>query len=104
MQTASGATTRIASAYYAGSSFTINVNLTDGKTHKVALYFLDWDSTTRAETITMKDAVSGSILDTESYSNFHNGEYGAWNVTGNVIIQVTRTGSANAVVSGLFFN
>ena len=103
LQTAGGATTRIASAYYAGNSFTINVNLTDGKTHKMALYLLDWDSTTRAETITIKDAVSGTVLDTESYSSFHNGEYGAWNIKGNVIIQVTRTGSANAVVNGIFF-
>jgi len=39
---------RIASAYYAGGNFKINVNISDGGTHRVALYLLDWDSTARA--------------------------------------------------------
>jgi predicted lactoylglutathione lyase len=104
LQTASGASTRIASAYYSSSSCAINVNLTDGKTHRIALYLVDWDSTTRAESISIVDGNTGALLDTESYSSFHNGEYAAWNVQGDVIIKVIRTGGSNAVVSGIFFD
>ena len=40
----------------------------------------------------------------ESYANFTGGQYASWNIKGNVIIQVTETGTIYAVVSGLFFN
>ena len=42
---------RIAACWYSpgpvGSSFSVDVNLTDGAAHQVALYLLDWDNTTR---------------------------------------------------------
>jgi hypothetical protein len=107
LQTASGASTRIGSQYYSYGSFTINVNLTDGNTHRVALYLLDWDTTTRSETITITDAVSGTVLNTQSLANFNQGVWAVWNLQGNVVITVTNTGPAghsNATVSGIFFN
>lgn len=107
LQTAPGASTRIASCYYtsgsAGSIFTLNLNLTDGKTHQVALYLLDYDNLTRAETIQITDAATGAVLSTQSASNFYNGDYLVWNLSGNLKITVTCTGYVNAVVSGIFF-
>jgi hypothetical protein len=103
LQIASGSSTRIASTYYGYSSFSINVNLTDGNTHRVALYLLDWDAGNRAETISILDAGTHAVLNTQTFSNFSNGEYASWNVKGNVIIQVTLTGGENAVVAGVFF-
>ncbi len=104
LQTASGASTRIASTYYAAGNFTINVNLTDGNTHRIALYLLDWDSTARSETISIQDANTLATLSTEVFSGFHNGEYAIWDVSGSVLIRVTKKAGANAVVSGIFFN
>jgi hypothetical protein len=104
LQTSSGATTRIASTYYSPTSFDINVNLTDGITHRISLYLLDWDTTARTENIEILNAQTNAVLDTESFSNFHNGDYAAWYITGDVIIKVTRTGGGNAVVSGIFFD
>jgi YVTN family beta-propeller protein len=104
LQQQSGSEFRIASTYYSDWNFTINLNLADSKMHRIALYLLDWDSTSRTETITILDANTKRLLDTESYSNFHNGEYAVWNIVGNVLIQVTATGGANAVASGIFFN
>ncbi len=104
LQASKGATSRIASTYYAGSNFTMDVNLTDGNTHRIALYLLDWDSTARSETISIVDAASNTVLDTETFSGFHNGEYAAWNVQGHVLIEVAKTGGTNAVVSGIFFD
>jgi predicted lactoylglutathione lyase len=104
LQTASGASTRIASTYYSTTSETINLNLTDGATHKISLYLLDWLSNARTETITISDAVSNAVLSTESYATFENGEYAEWNISGHVLIKITKTGGANAVVSGIFFD
>jgi len=102
LQTASGSSTRIASAYYAASNFAISVNLTDGNMHKISLYLLDWDGGARSETISIMDAESHTVLDTQTFSSFQNGEWAVWNVAGNVVIQVVGTGGANAVVSGVF--
>jgi hypothetical protein len=102
LQTASGSSARIASTYYSASSFTINVNLIDGNMHKIGLYLLDWDSTLRSETVSIVDAESNTLLDTETYSSFNSGVWAVWNVTGRVAIQVVRTGGTNAVVGGIF--
>jgi len=99
-----GATQRIAATYYAGSNFSIGVNLVDGHARQVSLYLLDWDSTAREETIKIVGAVSKEVLDMESFSGFHDGLWAYWNVTGDVVIEVRRTGGANAVVSGIFFD
>ena len=105
LQTASGTTTRIASTFYStGTSFNINVKITDGKTHKVSLYLLDWDTTQRAQTISLLDANTRAVLDTETFASFQNGEYASWTVAGNVIIQVQRNAGYNSVVAGIFFD
>ena len=64
LQKADPATDRIAAAWYSPSSFTVDVNLTDGQAHEVSLYAVDWDSTARAETVQVIDASSGAVLDT----------------------------------------
>jgi hypothetical protein len=102
LQTGSG-TGRIASTWYNNTSFNFDVNFTDGNAHRFALYALDWDSNTRAETIQIVDADSNAVLDTRSISQFNNGIYLVWNISRHVKINVTRTGGANAVVSGVFF-
>jgi GH18 family chitinase len=99
----SGGSSRIASAYYSSTGFSINVNITDGNIHRVALYLLNWDSNVRSETISIVNAVTNAVLDTQTFSSFHNGEYAAWNIQGQVRIQVTNVGGPNALVSGIFF-
>ena len=39
-----GGSGRIAACWYSPTSFTVDVNLTDGQTHDLELYFLDWDT------------------------------------------------------------
>jgi len=94
---------RQASCWYSGNSYDLDVNITDGNTHQLALYVLDWDSKGRAETIQAADGTSGAVLDTRSLSNFTNGIYYIWNVSGHVKFSVTLTGGVNAVVSAAFF-
>jgi hypothetical protein len=104
LQTSAGATSRTAACDFASSSFTLDVNLTDGQSHRVALYLLDFDHQGRSESVQVTDANSGAVLDTQSVANFANGEYLDWTITGHVKITVTNTGGwLNAVASGLFF-
>jgi hypothetical protein len=100
---------RIAASWYSQHfssppSFTFNVDFTDGNTHQVALYALDWDSSGRAETIQIVDANTNTVLDTRNISNFANGLYLVWNISGDVNINVISTSGPNCVISGVFFD
>ncbi len=101
---AAGSTNRIAAIWYADNSFNIDVKISDGKTHQVALYALDWDSTTRAESIQVISDVTGQVLDTQSLANYHAGVYAVWNISGDVTFKIIDTGTSNSVISGIFFS
>ena len=93
---------RLAATWY-GQAFSITVNLTDGLPHNVALYCLDWDTTTRIQRFDVRDAQTNALLDTRTISNFNGGQYLVWTLTGRVRIEVTHLAGHNAVVNGLFF-
>ncbi|MBS1819489.1 MAG: S8 family serine peptidase [Acidobacteria bacterium] len=95
---------RVAGTWYAPSAFTIDVAVSDGAVHQVALYCLDWDQNGRRERIDVVDPASGAVLDTRLMSGFQNGQYLAWAISGHVAIRVTNVAGVNAVVSGLFFD
>jgi hypothetical protein len=99
-------TNRIAASWHNNSSFLIDMVFNDGLQHQVAMYFLDWDTTKRAETVNITDANGVPLSPTQNVSNFHNGQYLVWQLSGHVQIRVSNlnTGSANVVVSGLFFD
>ena len=104
LQSAKGSTARIASTYYAATTVTIDLNLTDHKTHQVALYLCDWEYDSRAENISVVDASTGASLANQSFSEFSNGIYANWLIAGHVKIKITRTAGANAIVNGIFFD
>jgi fibronectin type 3 domain-containing protein len=94
---------RLATTWYNTNKFEFNVNITDGKTHKVSLYMYDFENV-RAQTIKILDAATGTVLDTKEVTGFYNGGYMTWNVSGKVTIQVINNGGRNAVVEGIFFD
>jgi subtilisin family serine protease len=102
LRKASNPSDHVAATFY-GSTFTIDLNFTDGATHRLALYLLDWDSSGRSERIDVVDVASYSVLDSRTVSNFAGGEYVIWNLSGHVQLRVTALAGPNAVVSGLFF-
>ena len=104
LQKASSATDRIAACWYTSGTLNIDLNFTDGNTHQVAGYLLDWDNYNgRSETVQILDA-NGILLDTRPVANFVAGEYLVWNLQGHVILRITNVNSSsNAVISGLFF-
>jgi hypothetical protein len=104
LQESSGSFSRIASTYYSSTVFTIDVNLTDGKAHRLSLYLCDWEPNGRVETISIIDATSNAVLDTKGFSSFGNGVYETWSIKGHVQIQVTYNSGVNGIVNGLFFD
>ena len=95
---------RLAACWFSLTSFTMSLNLTDGNTHQVALYAVNWDALPRPQTFTITDAVTGAVLSTETLSTYSDGVWLVWNISGNVVITVANTGSPNSVVSGIFFS
>ena len=99
-----GASGRVAAAWSSTTSFTINLSLTDGTAHDIALYAVDWDNQGRSEQIQITNAATGAVLDTETVSSFSGGVYLDWRVSGNVVITVTCLAGPSAVLSGLFLD
>ena len=103
MLKAASSTDRIAATWYNSSSFLIDLAFNDTAQHQLAIYCLDWDSTSRAERIDILDG-NGVLLNSQNMSSFHNGQYLVWQLSGHIRIRVTNTvSSANGVVSGLLF-
>ena len=103
LQNAKGSMDGMASTYYA-KTFSVNVNLSDGATHQVGFYMLDWDSTARVQNITILDTATNSILDQKSVGEFHDGKWVVWYLKGNVTIQISAVGTGlDGVLSGIFF-
>lgn len=99
-------TNRIAACNYTATSMTYDLNFTDGQTHPLAAYFLDWTTSSRNQKIEFLDATTNAVLDTRTLSSFSGGVYLVWNLTGHVKLKITFVSSAgaqSAVISGLFF-
>jgi len=94
---------RVAACWF-NTTFTVDVNLTDGAVHQVALYSVDWDDLARVQRVDVLDAGTGAVLDSRTLTGFQGGQYLVWNLGGHVTLRVTKTGGLNAVVSGLFFD
>jgi hypothetical protein len=85
----------------------VDINLTDGQAHQVALYFLDWGTNGQgygaSETVTVGDASSGAVLGNPlTLSSFNGGKYEVWNVTGHV--RITVANPSNGILNGVFFD
>jgi hypothetical protein len=113
-----GASDRIAACWYTGGAFTLDLGITDGQTHRIAFYFLDWDGygspSGRVERVDAQDATTGATLDSRSVGQgngdsnpkdqFTSGKYLIWNVRGHVRFTITNLNTtSNAVLSGAFF-
>lgn len=105
LQVSPGSATRVAACDYSYSSFTVDVNVTDGQTHQISLYVLDEDNLNRGETITVTDPATNTVLSTSDVRLFQNGTYVTYNISGHVQFTLTDDPkSLNAVLSGIFFD
>ncbi len=97
------ASDRLAARWESNSFFTIEVNMTDGQTHRIALYGLDWDGNNRNQRVDLLDWGTNVLLDSRTISSFNGGQYLVWDVRGRVKFVVNKTGAKTAVVSGIYF-
>src|SRR5262249_3175884 len=95
---------RFAAAWHSNAAFTLDLNLSDGKRHQVALYCLDWDRLGRAQRVEIFEAETATLLDSREVSDCKEGKYMVWTLSGHVRLRVVNTGGSNAVVSGLFID
>ena len=99
-----GSPARIAAGWDAPAAFTVRVNLTDGQQHDLELYFLDWKRLGRVEQVTISNAITGTVLDTRTISSFGDGVYLNYEVSGSIVIIITKQAGPSAVLSGLFLD
>ena len=108
-----GSSNRIASAWTTtnsqGSSVTIDLNLTDTNTHRIALYCVDWLGTgtvlEKIEVFDSNDTFFSHPLDMRSFQLPANGVYLVWNLKGHNIFRITKpdaTTGNKAMVSAVF--
>ncbi len=94
---------RTASVAY-GDYWSFTVTATAPASYRLSLYFLDWDSTDRAQEVSVHDAASDELLDRRSYSQFNGGLYATYELSGSVRFRFLKTAGWNAVVAGIFFD
>jgi hypothetical protein len=82
----------------------VDVNLTDGQVHDLALYLLDWDRQGRTEQVQISDAGTGRVLSALNATAFQSGAYLDFAVSGHIMITITKGGGTSNVLSGLFLD
>ncbi|MBI4661783.1 MAG: VCBS repeat-containing protein [Verrucomicrobia bacterium] len=93
---------RYATCWFANQSLEFDVSIPDGQARRLALYFVDWDSFDRSQTVEILNTAGVQVLDTRVVNGFHEGKYLVWEVEGHVTIRIHNTGGSNVVLSGLF--
>ena len=91
-------------AQMGGDLYDIELNLTDGQMHQVALYALDWDRNGRNQIVEVRDAATDALLDKREINDFSQGVYYKWSVQGHVIFRVINASKSNAALSAVFFD
>ena len=102
LQSPENPSNRVAAVWYSATSFQVGVDLTDGNSRQVSLYVYDWYDQGFSEQINVLNATTGTVLNSQTVSNFSAGEYLTWNVSGNVTFKITMLTGGDAVMSGLF--
>lgn len=96
---------RVAAAWYAASDYGIelDLNFIDGREHYVSLYFLDYDSFERVQQVQFLSQ-GGEVLSSITVSDFNQGVYQTWRVSGHVRAVITHVAGGAPVMSGIFFD
>jgi hypothetical protein len=103
LQDPRNSTNRIAACWYSSTRATFDLAITDGKPHRVAMYFLDASASGRRQRVEILDSVNGTTLYSIDITDFSSGIYLVWEIAGRVSIRLTPL-NVNAVASGVFFD
>jgi hypothetical protein len=101
---------RVAAQRASGLHEIIDLNITDGNPHDVALYVVDWDWAGRWAAVDVIDPGTRKLLDSRNVTSFGSGRYLKYHISGHVQFRITNvwtkryTASPDAGFSGVFFD
>lgn len=101
---------RVAAHRATGLHQIIDLELTDGASHDVALYMVDWDRAGRWATVDVIDPNTRKLLDSRNVTSFGSGRYLKYRISGHLQFRITNvwtrryTASPDAGFSGMFFD
>jgi hypothetical protein len=100
-------TERIESYFHTIDSMDFLIQGKDGQTHRIALYFADYENQGRSNTIKVLDTATGAVLDSRSLANYTGGIYLVYNYSGNVTFRIINNNpgqySPTALVNAFFW-
>jgi hypothetical protein len=83
----------------------MDINVTDTASHRLALYFLDWDDKDRRSAIEIFDLKTLNLLSpVQMVKNYTKAKYLIFNYRGGIWIRINQICGSNAAVSGVFFD
>ena len=95
-----GGANRVA-AGWSGAPLTLNLSIPRGTPRRIALYFVDWHRTGASQQVSIRDAATGTNLDTRSFEAFGEGKYLVYDIDGNVEVTLNSS-EGDALLSGIF--
>lgn len=105
---------RIASQLSSAGAITLDLEFTDGKSHRVSLYQADLTNHPGAQNITLIDPDTGDTIASYKTGDLSTGEYDTFEVNPpsslpdgsiyRVRVVITPSGGTNAVLNGIFFD
>ena len=95
---------RRAATYYHKNGLKVQLAFAEAYSGNLHLYALDWDSTSRRQTVTVDDGNGPQTIDLTE--NFNDGVWMHFPIDvgagGTVLITATKTAGGNAVIAGMF--
>ena len=82
----------------------LDMNFTDGLVHQTTFYAADAKNAGLAERIEIVDPATGNVLASQDLSNFKNGTYATFDLSGHVQVRIIRLAGPAAVLGGVFFD
>jgi len=84
--------------------FFIDLDLIDRRVHKISFYAYDIYNTGDIQNLTVRDAGGGAVLSSQTLSNYKNGVYQIWEVSGHLTIAITAKTPIPGLINGIFFD
>jgi hypothetical protein len=100
-------TERIESYFHTPDSMDFPITSSDGQTHRIALYFADYQNQNRSNTVKVLDTATGATLDSRALTNYSGGVYLVYNYSGNVTFRIVNNNpgqfNPTALVNAFFW-
>jgi hypothetical protein len=100
-------TERIESYFHTPDSMDFLISASDGQSHRIALYFADYQNQNRSNTVKVLDTASGATLDSRALTNYSGGVYLVYNYSGNVTFRIINNNpgqfNPTALVNAFFW-